>query len=212
MFSATIGYLDTPYRCQLMRLMSRTILTDDYHYDCGTYWIFERLDEISRVLGIKDDYYDNELQRISVASILERIYTPFASYLINETNAYERLKHDRYRAVIYWYCLHRILCSHEKLNDKIDKETIQRFVCYVEDFVEYLRQKKLECCPNDEDDDYVREANRDFDIFSYLFPDLCREAYFKYYEDDPDEEELKKRYPSKIRKYSNEWFETFSGS
>jgi len=209
MFENTLRHVQIRYRCQLMRLMFRTIIPDDYHGLCTPYWIFERLDEIGPVLGITDDCYDNGLQRTSVAAILERIYTPFASYLINETRAYTEQRHSRYYANIYWYCLHKFLCAHEKEKERINEEKIKEFVCYVENFVEYLREKKLEYCERNQHSGY--SENDEIDIFYELFPDTCEEADNKFFPSSDPYYLMGNRYPSNIRKYNREWFKEYPG-
>ena len=88
-----------------------TIIPDDYNYKCAPFWIFQRIDEICEALGLSEYMLGTEIQRIALASFLEKVYSPFFIYLINDTDAYCYQRNSRYSANIYWHCLHKFLCS-----------------------------------------------------------------------------------------------------
>ena len=127
--------IEVRYLCPLMRLMSMTIIPDDYTGHFGPFWIFERLDEICEAMGLPDHCLDTPLQRIVVAAMLEEVYTPFAIYLIDGTDSYKRQRGARYTATIYWDTLHKFLCANGggKFEDRL---TIDRFVNLVNQFIQ----------------------------------------------------------------------------
>jgi hypothetical protein len=143
----TLQQVKTAYKCPLMRLMSMTIIPDEYNSGCAPFWIFQRIDEICKALGLTEYQLGTELQRIALASFLEKVYSPFFIYLINDTDAYHCQRNLRYNANIYWHCLHKFLCSRVDGDVYRCEELVEQFIedrkSYGWDHQEYKEAKKI---------------------------------------------------------------------